>query len=93
MSSFDARADRRSTSLVFVPLGDLDYFAAQRILDTLRSRELKSSVTLDLSALSFCDSSVALLLDWATEIGLHRDVRVVSGPAADAVLSLMSSVR
>lgn len=75
--------------MVLVPIGDLDYFAVRRIIDSLQSRELGSSITLDLSALSFCDSSVAMLLDWADGIGPDHDVRVVSGPSAESVLSLL----
>lgn len=83
-----------STSTVLVPLGDLDYFSVRHFTDAAAAHMVGAhshdSVTVDLSAVPFCDSSVGSLLDWVDGLPDGLDVTVVTGPAVDRVLDLIT---
>ncbi len=80
--------------MVLVPLGDLDYFSVRHFVDAAAARMVgthpRDSVTVDLSAVPFCDSSVGSLLDWIDGLPDELDVTVVTGPAVDRVLGLLT---
>lgn len=84
-------------STVLVPLGDLDYFSARRFTDAaaahMAGAHPHDSVTVDLSAVPFCDSAVASLMDWVDGLADELDVDVVTGPAVERVLGLLANRR
>lgn len=83
-----------ATSTILVPLGDLDYFGVRHFLDVAAAHVVgahaQDSVTVDLSAVPFCDSSVGSLMDWVDGLPDALDVVVVTGPAVDRVLELFT---
>lgn len=83
-----------STSTILVPLGDLDYFSVRRFVDAAAPHVVGAhqhdSVTIDLSAVPFCDSSVGSIMDWVDGLPDGLDVTVVTGPAVDRVLGLVT---
>lgn len=81
-----------STSTILVPMGDLDYFTVRRFVDAAAPHVVGAhphdSVTVDLSAVPFCDSSVGAIMDWVDGLPDGVQVTVVTGPAVDRVLGL-----
>lgn len=83
-----------SISTVLVPLGDFDYFSVRHFTDTAAAHMLVGthrSVTLDLSAVPFCDSSIYSLFDWMADLPDELTVRVVTGPVIERVLGLVTA--
>lgn len=82
-----------SISTVLVPLGDLDYFGVQHFVDAASAHmdemHRLDSVTVDLSAVAFCDSSIGSLMDWVDGLPDECGVTVVTGSAVDRVLDLL----
>lgn len=80
-------------SVILVPMGDLDYFSVQRLLDAAGTHLIGThhpdSVTVDLSAVSFCDSSVFTLMDWVHGLADVSGITLVTGHAVDRVLDLV----
>ena len=79
-------------STILVPLGELDYFSVRQLTDAAAAHMVGTyrSVTLDLSAVSFCDSSIGSLLNWVGGLSDKLEVTVVTGPAVERVLDLLS---
>ncbi|MDH3250411.1 MAG: STAS domain-containing protein [Acidimicrobiia bacterium] len=62
--------------LVLRPVGELDYFSARNLLDALK-RHLASyhtQIVLDLTSLSFCDSSGVLLASSIGSLAADRGI-------------------
>lgn len=80
-------------SVVLVPMGDLDYFSVRRFLDAAGTHLIGTpspdSVTVDLSTVSFCDSSVVAVMDWVDGLVDVPGIKVVTGRAVDRVLDLL----
>ena len=77
--------------MVLVPVGEMDHFAAERLVDVATSRidaDL-GRLVIDLSALSFCDSSVGRIVEWASEVNGDLAVAVVLGDAVERMLELL----
>ena len=87
-----AAAQDESSATILVPLGELDYFSVQRVTDTADGLMVGTyrSVTFDLSAVSFCDSSIGSFFDWVEELGGEIEVTVITSPAIEHVLGLLA---
>ena len=81
-----------SISTVLVPLGELDYFSVRQLTDAAAAHMVGThrSVTFDLSAVSFCDSSIGSLLNWVGGRSDELDVTVITGSAVERVLGLLT---
>ena len=81
--SADTRPQNAPTSerLVIHPVGELDYFSARGLLEALERHvpERHSQIVLDLTSLSFCDSSgvslASSISSIAREIGIGFELR------------------
>ena len=80
-------------SIVVVPIGEMDHFAAQRLVEVASARIEGGGdierVVIDLSVLTFCDSSVGRIVEWASDVGDELDVTVVLGDAVEHVVALL----
>lgn len=74
-------ADSVSERLVIHPVGELDYFSARGLLDALERHvpQRHSQIVLDLTSLSFCDSSgvslASSIRSMARDIGIGFELR------------------
>lgn len=87
-----AAAKDESSATILVPLGELDYFSVKRVTDTAARLMVGThrSVTFDLSAVSFCDSSIGSFFDWVDGLGGEIDMTVITSPAIEHVLGLLA---
>lgn len=87
-----AAAKDESSATILVPLGELDYFSVQRVTDAADGLMVGTyrSVTFDLSAVSFCDSSIGSFFDWVDGLGGEISVTVITSPAIEHVLGLLA---
>lgn len=74
-------ADSTSERLVIHPVGELDYFSARGLLEALERHvpDRHSEIVLDLTSLSFCDSSgvslASSIRSMARDIGIGFELR------------------
>lgn len=87
-----AAAGDESVVMIPVPLGELDWFSVEHLIDTAAAHMAGTyrSVTFDLSAVSFCDSSILAFFDWVHGFGGQFEVKVITSPGIERVLGLLA---